>query len=234
MCPFLYASIKGRCGANDQSTSSSPSLPSRSSPSFYYPPSLTAASMWGSPPKTGYPVSSTSFAYPPTPPIDMKSEAAAAAAAAAANGESAVPVTYSDVVTPLPSIASIDASKHNGTDPIMPSLGFGYASPSLSGGGGGGGGSGATSNGGARKLHHLQEGTSPPDHQIPSLSNSSQQSISSSSSSSTVYPYFAAPTASNELSNPLYGSYSTTGVFSAKTLQPARPRAKSRANAGKS
>jgi hypothetical protein len=51
-------------------------------------------------------------------------------------------------------------------------------------------------------------------------------------SSSSAYPYFTSPS-SVDLSSPLYGSYSTTGVFSSKTLQPSRPRSKARANTGK-
>ena len=51
------------------------------------------------------------------------------------------------------------------------------------------------------------------------------------SSSSSAYSYFTSPS-SVDLSSPLYGSYSTTGVFSSKTLQPARPRSKARANTG--
>ena len=54
----------------------------------------------------------------------------------------------------------------------------------------------------------------------------------SSSSTTSAYSYFAAPS-SVDLSSPLYGSYTTTGVFSSKTLQPSRPRSKARANAGK-
>jgi hypothetical protein len=52
------------------------------------------------------------------------------------------------------------------------------------------------------------------------------------SSSSSAYSYFTSPS-SVDLSSPLYGSYSTTGVFSSKTLQPSRPRSKARANTGK-
>ena len=50
---------------------------------------------------------------------------------------------------------------------------------------------------------------------------------------STAYPYFASP--SSDLSSPLYGSYSTTGVFSSKAFSnQSKPRNKSsRANAGK-
>ena len=54
----------------------------------------------------------------------------------------------------------------------------------------------------------------------------------SSSSTTSAYSYFATPS-SVDLSSPLYGSYTTTGVFSSKTLQPSRPRSKARANAGK-
>jgi len=50
--------------------------------------------------------------------------------------------------------------------------------------------------------------------------------------SSSGYPYFSS-SPSIDLSSPLYGSYSTTGVFSSKTLQPSRPRSKARANTGK-
>ena len=58
------------------------------------------------------------------------------------------------------------------------------------------------------------------------------QTYSTTNAPSSSYPYFTSPS-SVDLSSPLYGSYSTTGVFSSKTLQPSRPRSKARANTGK-
>ena len=52
--------------------------------------------------------------------------------------------------------------------------------------------------------------------------------------SSTAYPYFTTPGTDLYASTSPYGSAnSSTGVFSSRTLQPTRPRSKSRANAGK-
>ena len=55
-----------------------------------------------------------------------------------------------------------------------------------------------------------------------------------SSVSSTAYPYFTSPGADLYGStSPYSANSSATGVFSSRTLQPTRPRSKSRANAGK-
>ena len=52
--------------------------------------------------------------------------------------------------------------------------------------------------------------------------------------SSTPYPYFTSPGADLYSSTSPYSTNSSaTGVFSSRTLQPTRPRSKSRANAGK-
>ena len=52
--------------------------------------------------------------------------------------------------------------------------------------------------------------------------------------SSTAYPYFTSPGTDLYGSNSPYSANSSaTGVFSSRTLQPTRPRSKSRANAGK-
>lgn len=73
------------------------------------------------------------------------------------------------------------------------------------------------------------------------LSNEQLPSVTSvtGTASGTAYPYFTSPgvdlysgySATSAASH--NGSSSSTGVFSSKTLQPSRPRSKSRANAGK-
>ena len=73
----------------------------------------------------------------------------------------------------------------------------------------------------------LQEGT----QMYPPPSGPPDQNSPPTSSSSASYSYYGA--APNDLSSPLYSSYPTAGVFSAKTLQPSRPRTKTRSNAGK-
>lgn len=94
---------------------------------------------------------------------------------------------------------------------------------------------------GAGALHSHQLSAAAVDSSVPLSGNVG-----------TVYPYFSTSSSASstpsalsggggaaamcnpaDLSSPLYGSYSTTGVFSAKTLQPSRPRSKVRANAGK-
>ncbi len=61
---------------------------------------------------------------------------------------------------------------------------------------------------------------------------SSASSIASSSSSSTAYPYFTSASASSaDLSSPLYGSYSTTGLISTKS-QAIKQKQKSKSNSG--
>ena len=53
-------------------------------------------------------------------------------------------------------------------------------------------------------------------------------------STSTAYPYFTSPgTDLYGSTSPYSANSSATGVFSSRTLQPTRPRSKSRANAGK-
>ena len=61
-------------------------------------------------------------------------------------------------------------------------------------------------------------------------SSSSYAEASSTSASSAAYPYFTSPGADLYTGS---GYNSSSAVFSSKTLQPTRPRTKSRANAGK-
>ena len=57
------------------------------------------------------------------------------------------------------------------------------------------------------------------------------EASSTSAASSAAYPYFTSPGA--DLYTGSGGYNSSSAVFSSKTLQPTRPRTKSRANAGK-
>ena len=54
-----------------------------------------------------------------------------------------------------------------------------------------------------------------------------------SATSSAAYPYFTSPGADLYTAGTAAGYNSSSAVFSSKTLQPTRPRTKSRANAGK-
>ena len=55
-----------------------------------------------------------------------------------------------------------------------------------------------------------------------------------SSTASTAYPYFTpVPANSGDLASPLYGSYSTTGVFAGQKQSSNKPKSKSKANTGK-
>ena len=234
--------VPGR--VNDAQTSiSSPNRSSSSSNSFYYSPAaaLTAASVWGSAFSStststasntlskSYPTSlppQASFAYPPTPPIDMKSDVTnqqqqqqdnyhsiQSASDLSTNSGGHAP----SAATPLPGMHSLGNKDHtSSSDHLISTLGLAAASyPTTVA---------------ARKI---QEGmannlTSPPqDNLAPPTSTPS-------SNSSSSYPYFNSAASASDLSSPLYGSYSTTGMFSSKSLQPSRARTKSRsANAGK-
>lgn len=228
-------------------STSNPDTHARSS--FYYSPALSTASMWAFGAAGGSSVSSSSsakaysttlapqssFAYPPTPPIDMKLDPASASSndnsynhqqqqpqqqqhlqsLNQTSGEVILPPSSSPASQgPLPGIGSLE--KH--ADPLMSSLGFAAA---------------AAYGAGGTMGRKLPEGmtASPSTSSISLSNNSSNNSIVTTSESAPSYSYFAAPN-SSELSSPLYGSYSTTGVFSAKNLQPSRPRSKSRTNAG--
>lgn len=208
--------------------------------------------------------SSSSFAYPPTPPIDMKLDhqsSSSSSAAAAIDGTNGVETAFasgdtsSSSLAPLPAISTLDQAVRQATSSdsaglMMSSLAAfpaTAAAPYAT--------VGVASAGGAAVRKLQQEGTA--DCGVSAgvgvcagVDNDLASSMSSSTSSSTAYPYFinhqsssnssssvatAAMNCGGDLSSPLYGSYSTTGVFSAKTLQPSRPRSnnKSRANAGK-
>merc|ERR1712045_503859 len=56
-------------------------------------------------------------------------------------------------------------------------------------------------------------------------------SVASAASASTAYPYFTSPGADLYSGTSVSGYNSSSAVFSSKTLQPTRPRTKSRANA---
>ena len=56
---------------------------------------------------------------------------------------------------------------------------------------------------------------------------------SAEAGSATAYPYFTSPGADLYTAGSAAGYNSSSAVFSSKTLQPTRPRTKSRANAGK-
>ena len=58
-------------------------------------------------------------------------------------------------------------------------------------------------------------------------------SVASAASASAAYPYFTSPGADLYSGTSVSGYNSSSAVFSSKTLQPTRPRTKSRANAGK-
>lgn len=158
------------------------------------------------------------FGYPPTPPIDLKANS---------NSDNNHQ-NHAHVATPshqdylqhhapemasteaassglLPSLTSIETK----SDHLMSSLAF----PSYS--------SSVAVAAASRKLH---EG------------NGMSYETSTNVSSPTAYPYFTSPGADLYSVSSPYSSNansSTTGVFSSRTLQPTRPRSKSRANAGK-
>ncbi|TRY70073.1 hypothetical protein TCAL_02853 [Tigriopus californicus] len=226
------------------SSTSSPSLIPSTVASFYSP----ITSMWGSTFASSTPSGSTStnhksypislpsnsnFAYPPTPPIDMKLEASAASVAALAAGGGAHsngvdtyhPALHDDFHgLSIPGVSNLQGPKHS-QDHLMSSLGF-SSYPVISGG------------------KKFQEGmNSPLSHSnatgdLSGLSSvmsglpleSSHQSGGGTSnghhpSASYVYPYIPTSHGTSDLTSPFYGSYS------AKTLQPSRPRSKIRANA---
>lgn len=94
----------------------------------------------------------------------------------------------------------------------------------------------------SRKFHEGNGMTSTATYLQPN-----DTTCSASSSSTTAYPYFTTPGADlysvgsaaaaaaalPYASNNGSVNSSATGVFSSRTLQPTRPRSKSRANAGK-
>ena len=148
---------------------------------------------------------------------------------------SPVNIATTSSLTSLPSLTSIEKQQ----DHLMSSLGFPtYGSLASS--------SSAVAANSLNRKFNEGNATSGTGNNMSTASNSyvephhhhhhSHQSSSAVSaaaaaaavSASTPYPYFTSPTAD------LYsGSYGTsTGVFSSKTLQPSRPRNKSRANAG--
>ncbi len=115
--------------------------------------------------------------------------------------------------------------------------------------------SGATSNGYITKrppegsgTYDTEAASAEPLLAVASTATTSASSSSSSvSSSSTAYPYFTTPSCQPhpDLSSPLYGSYSTTGVFGSSSSgsggigsklvhNGAKQKAKSKSNAGKS
>ena len=81
----------------------------------------------------------------------------------------------------------------------------------------------------SRKFH---EGNSPPNGIMTSAS-SYGSAEAGSATSSAAYPYFTSPGADLYTAGSAAGYNSSSAVFSSKTLQPTRPRTKSRANAGK-
>ena len=188
------------------------------------------------PPPMNLPTSESYLLPPPPPPPPM------------VDTHAVVPSSSSQ---PLPGINSV-SDKHNhdpqhhqqhhhhqqvSPDHVMSSLGFSAynavaaSSPSASSGG--------------NNSRKYQEGTVAPAQSEVLPHHQPQHSVNSS----TAYPYFVPATSSSssnhDLSSPLYGSYSTTGVFSAKSFSSSSPssssnpagnkqRAKSsRANAGK-
>ena len=119
----------------------------------------------------------------------------------------------------LPSLSSIEAAK---SDHLMSTLGFpSYITASAAS---------TASTVTSRKFHEGNNGIM--------TSTSSYQTASEAGAagghpvtSSPAYPYFTSPGA--DLYTGTYASNTSSAVFSSKTLQPTRPRTKSRANAGK-
>ena len=181
------------------------------------------------------------FGYPPTPPIDLKSSVTDNQPPHPpvpqpppgppqphqdylghdlSHSEAAIAISSSPTI--LPSLSSIEASaaKHGSSDHLMSSLGFpSYSSTSAA----------AAAAAASRKFH---EGNGMSTYLQPNELASS--SPTTSSSSPTAYPYFTTPGADlySGSASP-YSGQSSTGVFNSRTLQPTRPRTKSRANAGK-
>lgn len=229
------------------SSSSSPSLiPSSTVASFYSP----ITSMWGSTFASSTPSGSTStnhksypislpsnsnFAYPPTPPIDMKLEASAASVAALSAGggthsngvDNYHPALHDDFHgLSIPGVSNLQGPKHS-QDHLMSSLGF-SSYPVISSGkkfqeGMSSSLSHSTGTGDLSGLSSVMSGL-PLD---PSHQSGGGTSNGHHPSASYVYPYISTSHATSDLTSPFYGSYS------AKTLQPSRPRSKIRANAGK-
>ena len=139
----------------------------------------------------------------------------------------------------LPSLASIDTKN---SDHLMSSLGFpSYSSSSSTASVA----SVAAASAVSRKFHEGNNGMGSPvtsggtSGTVTYLQPNEASSVTSNVTSTPAYPYFTSPgvdlyatsAASSYGSNGL--SSSATGVFSSRTLQPTRPRSKSRANAGK-
>ena len=173
------------------------------------------------------------FGYPPTPPIDLKSSVTDNQHVPQppppqphqdylghdlSHAEAAIAISSSPTI--LPSLSSIEASaKHGSSDHLMSSLGFpSYSSTSAA----------AAAAAASRKFH---EGNGMTTYLQPNELASS--SPTTSSSSPTAYPYFTSPGVDLYSGSSPYSGQSSTGVFNSRTLQPTRPRTKSRANAGK-
>ena len=195
------------------------------------------------------------FGYPPTPPIDLKSSITdnhhqhnqhshvtqppgtpvshhhqdylqphshqdlVHAAAVASASEAHAAVNHS--LATLPSLSSIEAAK---SDHLMSTLGFpSYITASTT-----------TSN--SRKFQEGNTAQSVANGIMTSTGSGSSYNLSTeavaSAASSAAYPYFTSPGA-DLYSGTSAGYNSSSAVFSSKTLQPTRPRTKSRANAGK-
>eukprot|EP00095_Tigriopus_kingsejongensis_P000705 maker-scaffold58_size443543-snap-gene-3.21 protein:Tk00705 transcript:maker-scaffold58_size443543-snap-gene-3.21-mRNA-1 annotation:"endothelial transcription factor gata-" len=227
-------------------SSSSPSAATSSAAvsSFYSPITSMWGSAFGSTTPSGstssssnksYPVSlppNSNFAYPPTPPIDMKLEAAAAAAAAASASNLNPSHPNADIYHSnlhdgvqglvLPGGNMLDGTKH-AQDHLMSSLGF-SSYPVIPSGK-------KFQEGTASSLSHVNSsdlsglGSMMSGLPLDSHAQSGVHSGVPSSSSSYVYPYISTSHPSSDLTSSFYGSYS------AKTLQPSRPRSKIRANA---
>ena len=219
--------------------------PPASAAASFYPP---LHSMWGfsshqsngaATPKDP----SAGFGYPPTPPIDLKAASVTDNQHPVPQPQPPVPQPHQDYLghdlshaeatiaissssTILPSLSSIEASvsaKHGSSDHLMSSLGFpSYTSTSAA----------AAAAAASRKFHEGNGMTTSATYLQPNELASS--SPTTSSSSSTAYPYFTSPGADlYSGSSPYSASTASTGVFNSRTLQPTRPRTKSRANAGK-
>jgi len=216
--------------------------PGRSPTSFY--PSLHSA-MWsfgnshGSSGGTQPPPSAKDpaggFEYPPTPPIDLKSNPdnhqsphlpSASQQPQSHHQDYLQPSSHQDLASSnaaleatsslaaLPSLSSIEAAK---SDHLMSTLGF----PSYIG---------STSSASTVTSRKFHEGNSPPNGIMTSAS-SYGSAEAGSATSSAAYPYFTSPGADLYTAGSAAGYNSSSAVFSSKTLQPTRPRTKSRANA---
>lgn len=169
------------------------------------------------------------YGYPPTPPIDLKSSSDNQQHLQLQQHQQHQDYLHQDLseaaagLGQLPSLSSIEAK--NNDHHLMSMF------PSYSG-------STSTS---ARKFHEGNGSMASVAASNYLSSNDQLPNVTSvTGSASTAYPYFTSPgvdlysgysAATSAASN--NGTASSTGVFSSKTLQPSRPRSKSRANAGK-